>query len=147
MKRKNIFIVLALLGVVLISILLGINSTKGEKCGTQECFDKLMESCNFGNYVNEEPEASWGYQIKGKKINHCEINVKLLQVKEGNLDLRKFEGDSMICSYPLGVVFPPEKDLSFCTGLLKEDLQEVLIKNLHSYILDNLKDIKKGFGG
>ena len=39
----------------------------------------------------------------------------------------------------------PEKDLSRCTGSLKEKLQEIIIQKMHSYLLDNLGNVNQTF--
>ncbi len=103
-----------------------------------------MARCSLASYVHEEPQASWGYQIQGRQLNECAIEVTLLQAKEGDLQLRDFEGHSMTCFYPVGVIAFPEKDMARCHGRLKEDLQGLIIEKLHQYILDNLGEIAAG---
>jgi hypothetical protein len=44
----------------------------------------------------------------------------------------------MTCSYPLGIVDYPEKNLDLCTGKLKEGMQKVIIQKLYTHILNNL---------
>ncbi len=111
-------------------------------CQSYECFQNYMASCAHATYLNEEPEASWNYEIKKRDKTTCEIEVTLLQAKKGDLDLVNFEGHSMTCKYALGVVAYPDKDMSLCHGLLKEDLQGLLIEKLHKYVIDNLGPVK-----
>jgi hypothetical protein len=113
-------------------------------CVTFECFQSAMKSCKQTSYINEEQIASWQYNILGKKDDACEINVKLLNAKEGDLELNKYIGDEMVCSYMVGFASYPEKDLNSCHGLLKEGLQEIIIKKLHIYIIKNLGAIEQG---
>lgn len=110
-------------------------------CQGYACFESAMARCSFATYVNDESEASWHYRIAGRNGDHCTVEVTLLQVKSGDVDLRAFEGDSMLCSYPAGIATYPERDISQCHGLLKEDLQELVIKRLHAYILDTIGEI------
>src|SRR5204862_4458302 len=108
------------------------------QCQQYECFQQHMSSCSPATFVNEEPEASWGYETLKRDKGNCDVKVSLLQAKEGDLKLRDYEGHAMTCIYPLGVVAYPDKDLSVCHGLLKEELQALVIEKLHSYIISNL---------
>ena len=40
-----------------------------------------------------------------------------------------------------GLIVYPEKDLGVCHGRLKEELQGIIIKRLHTYIVDNIGEI------
>lgn len=111
-------------------------------CATYACFEDHMASCSRASYTNEEPEASWEYTIMRHAHDVCEIRVTLLQAKEGDLQLRSFEGHTMVCAYPFGVIAYPDKDMSVCHGRLKEDLQGLIIEKLHRYVVDHLTDIK-----
>ena len=112
-------------------------------CETFQCFQKEMSKCSTSSYINEEPEASWGYNVLGKNKNNCQVEVVLLQAKQGELGIDKLNTYSMICEYPLGSATYPEKDLSRCTGPLKEGLQTIIIEKLHVYILNNLGSINE----
>jgi hypothetical protein len=142
MKIKVINGIIIALIVITLVIALYLSFSAVE-CVNFQCFQEKMAECKSATYVNEETEASWGYKIKGKRGNQCEIEVSLLGAKEGSLNLRQFEGNSMSCFYDVGIVAYPEKDLDVCQGLLKEDLQGVIIENLHKYIVDNLGDIQE----
>lgn len=117
-----------------------------EKCENFECFQQNMIECKPAFFINEETQAAWNYEIKGKKNGECEIEVTLLLAKEGELGIDRFEGNSMICFYPEGVSAYPDKDLALCHGRLKEDLQGIIIEKLHTYVLENLGEIKEGLG-
>lgn len=109
------------------------------ECNSYACWQKYMTSCTKkASFINEEPEASWGYTISGLADDRCAITVKLLQVKQGELGMDKIVGEEMSCSYLKGTSAYAEKDLSKCHGLLKEGLQQIIINKLHSYILENL---------
>lgn len=141
MHNDRVMILLVLLMAVALAVAL--YYTFGpHPCETYACFEDRMASCSRAIYVNEEPEASWEYTILRRIQGTCEIQITLLQAKEGDLQLRAFEGHTMICSYPLGVVAYPEKDMSVCHGRLKEDLQGVILDKLHRYVVNQLVDIK-----
>ena len=109
-----------------------------ESCNNFECFQNAMKSCTSNSYLNEEAEASWHYQINGRSGSECVVEVELLQAKKGELSIEDLKGFSMECAYPYGIAAYPEKDLSRCHGRLKEELQNIIIKKLHSYIIDNI---------
>lgn len=114
-------------------------------CQSFACFQEKMSACKPVQYVNEEPEASWKYEIVRKTSQGCNIEVTLLSAKEGDLRLQDFEGHSMLCTYQHGLVTYPDKDMSVCHGLLKEDLQGLIIEKLHDYLLANLLDVQEAF--
>jgi hypothetical protein len=113
------------------------------KCTSDECYNEKMASCDKATYINEEPEASWKYKIKGKEKEACVIEVTLLNAKQGQLGIDKLQGRSMDCYYPLEVVDFPEKNLELCHGRLKEDIQEIIIQDLHKYIIGNIGQISE----
>ena len=47
----------------------------------------------------------------------------------------------MNCMLPLGVRMIPESDIGNCHGLLKEGLQDIIIKRLHTYLVENIGQI------
>jgi hypothetical protein len=47
----------------------------------------------------------------------------------------------MDCYLPLGSLVSPESDISRCHGILKEGMQNLIIRQLHTYIVENVKDI------
>jgi hypothetical protein len=110
-------------------------------CDSFDCFKEQMEGCSKASYVNDEPEASWKYLIEGREDDNCKVKVKLLLAKKGELGIENLIGNEMSCLYPLGVGTYPEKDLRVCHGRLKEELQQIIINKLHSYIIENLGQI------
>jgi len=140
-SKKGIILSVIVVLLVVNSIFLGFFFTG--TCESFECFQDSMRSCERTNYINDEPEASWGYKIKGEEGNQCVVNVKLLQAKKGELGIDRIVGFDMDCSYAIGLGVYPEKDLSKCHGRLKEELQGIVIEKLHSNILENLGEIEE----
>ena len=141
-NRKIILILVAIILLGVIALYLGFFS--GERCGNIECFQNAMKICSKASLISEEPEASWLYQIKDlNTAGECEINVKLLQAKEGELGIDRLNGLEMVCTYPRSIFAYPEKDLSKCHGRLKEELQTIIINKLHAYIIENLGQINE----
>lgn len=114
-----------------------------EKCLDSDCFNKNLVKCRRASWINDAKEATWLYTIKGKSEGSCEVEVKLNIIKEGKSDIAEAEGKTMACHIPLNTMTTPGKDLEQCTGQLKEDLQELIIKRMHSYILENLGEISE----
>ncbi len=134
MEKKGLIVAIIVVLIIAVYLTFFYNPS----CKNYECFQKAMTSCTQRNYINEEPEASWSYSIKGKEASECVIEVKLLQAKQGELNIGPIQGYSMDCTYPVGASAYPEKDLSRCHGRLKEELQTIIINKLHSYIIENL---------
>ena len=111
------------------------------KCDGPACFKEHQAKCAPTIYVRDGDEVVWQYHIMGKEKNVCQVELTLVQVKKGTLDKQSLEGKAMICEVPLGEGFAPESDLKECHGLLKEEIQEIMIKNAHAQILANLGEI------
>lgn len=111
------------------------------KCEDIACFQAHQEKCSKTEFINDDKAITWAYKINGKKDGKCEINVEILQIKEGSLDKKVLEGKSMNCYLPIGSKSFPEKDISVCHGLLKEEFQDIMLKNAHKYIVENIGEI------
>ena len=142
MKKDSVIIVLVLT-IAVVSAFAFYFTFKPHTCERYSCFQKYMASCSRASYLNEETEASWKYDIIQQVKGACEIRVTLLQAKEGDLQLGNFKGHTMMCTYPTGVVAYPDKDMSKCHGLLKEDIQGLIIEKLHAYLVENLLSIQE----
>lgn len=114
-------------------------------CGDISCFQARQERCSKASFIRDTPTTVWKYEILGKKKNLCVINAEVLKVKEGQADRRAFELKSMDCSLPLGSRALPESDLSRCHGVLKEEIQQLIIKNAHAQILANIEKVSSEF--
>jgi len=112
-------------------------------CENQGCFNNYLGECNRAKWINDAEEAAWLYTIKGKSEKSCEVEVKLLIIKSGKMDMKEAEGKSMNCNIPTGVIMNPSQNLEYCSGLLKEEFQDLIIKRMHSYILENLGKINE----
>ena len=137
---KLIIIAVIFVGVLAIVYFLTIYT---EKCSDNACFDTRLVNCKKATWINDAEEAAWLYSIKGKESGNCEVEVKLLLIKKGKAEIEKAEGKSMTCYLPLNTMSSPGENLEYCTGKLKEELQDIIIKRMHSYILDNLGEIKE----
>lgn len=141
--RKDVIIILSILFLIVLSFAMYYTFFHTRLCGDYECFKAGMRDCSRVSYVNEGQEATWNYKINGNDGNNCIIDVTLLQAKQGVLGIEKLNGYSMTCSYPLGTSNYPEKDLTKCSGKLREELQTIIINKLHIYIINNLGELNQ----
>ena|SRR3989304_1571169 len=142
--RKKVYIALIILVVLAAAGALYLSFAYAPQCQNYECWQKAMERCSKATFVSEETEATWRYTIAGTKDKQCMISVELLLAKKGELGISNLIGETMTCYYPLGESAYAEKDLSKCHGILKEDLQALMINKLHAYVLENLGKIEEG---
>jgi len=111
-----------------------------KKCTTQECFDNYLAKCSRAIYVNKG-NITFEFKILNQENDICRVNVKLLRGDLTNPDSLVLKEKSMKCGLPVGVISSPVDDISLCHGLLKEGLQDLIIKKMHTYIVQNLDRI------
>jgi len=116
-------------------------------CEGLACFNGKLESCSKTHFLNDAADGVWNYKIKGKSGKSCEIYVEFLQAKVGEVEVANLEGKSMVCFTPLGTLISPQSDLKNCHGILKEEMQNLIIKKMHSYLMDNLGAVQDGLMG
>ena len=120
------------------------------KCNDVACWDSKLRVCSKAKYTNSPVDATWQYTILGKKNidekEKCEVKVLAVDIKRGLKNTEVLEGKEMTCYLPLGYVTSPEGNPNICTGNLKEEMQNLIIKKLHQYIIDNLGEISKEAG-
>jgi len=143
-KRLALAIIFFLVSFLLLTVYTFFYSVKS--CSGVDCFVDSMGSCKKVTWVRQDAKASWRYSIlgnAGKDI--CKVDVKLLKINQGFVENEKLIGKEMICNLPKGETQFPEEDLSICSGLLKEEMQEIIIQKMHNYLLENLGDINEEF--
>ena len=134
-----------LISAILIGLAAGIYFTFffSYSCDSLTCFQAHQRECSKTHFVNNEGGTTWDYKILGKSNEACEIEVKVLKVKEGDLDRKRLEDKTMTCYLSLGDDSAPEADIANCHGLLKEELQEIIIEKLHLYVIENIGEISE----
>jgi len=138
-SKKGLILIIIIIIVAIVAAYFTFFYTK--KCEDINCFNSALSECEKTSIINDEEDATWFYEIKGKESGECKVYVELLRLKEGTIDIIKLEGKGMDCYLPLGEVSAPQSNLAKCHGLLREEMQEVVIKKLHVYITDNLGQI------
>ncbi len=142
-RLRFIKIAIAVLVLLLIIAIVYAVFSYIEVCSDKECFDQYLVECRRVKWTNNAEEAVWAYRIEGASQAECRVGVTLLSVKTGQADLGIAEKKSMTCYLPLNVVLTPGENLEYCTGPLKETMQDLIIKKMHSYILENLGRINE----
>ncbi|MBD3247541.1 hypothetical protein GF378_02890 [Candidatus Pacearchaeota archaeon] len=140
--KKSDKIALAIIGlIVIIMIAMYFTFYYYHTCEDMSCYVAHQKECSRTRFVNDAENTVWEYLIKGTTNGKCEINVKVLRVKTGDVSQKKLEGKEMTCYIPKGSKSLPEADIAMCNGKLKEQLQNMIIQKLHTYILENLGEI------
>tara|TARA_B100001971_G_C18241020_1_gene570920 strand:+ start:97 stop:618 length:522 start_codon:yes stop_codon:yes gene_type:complete len=144
--KKRVGIALVILIIALISFSSYLLFFYAKPVSTSEEFLDSMSYCKDVSWIREDAQASWLYKIKGgAKGDACEVEVRLLKMKEGTIEADKLQGKGMTCMFQKGETRFPEKDISKCSGPLKEELQDIIIQRMHNYLLQNVGEIKKEF--
>ena len=141
--RKNISkgFVIALI-VIILSIGVGLyyQFFNYQDCGNKQCFLNAVYNCNRAIYNT----GQWYYKVNGLSRGKCVVYVKNLRFNEASVDVvADVEGKGMLCY--LGKdrgTYMPEEKLDECHGLLKEAIQDITIKRLQLYIMQNLGGLK-----
>jgi hypothetical protein len=144
MKKRGWIVIGIILLIIVISVAIYFTLFFSYNCESVECFKAHQEECVRTKFVSEDERTTWLYEVKEKEEESCVIDATILQIKQGSPDRRMLEGKSMRCIMELGDRENPETDLTLCSGELKEDIQEILIKEVQSQILSNLEDELKG---
>ena len=145
MKKKTVIIFITLL-LVLVVIGTYFSFFYTVSCETESCFKEYQEKCDKASYLKDGEEITWHYKILGKEDEKCAINVKVVEVKKGDTENKNLNGKSMICYLPQGNVNSPGEDISLCHGILKEEIQKIMIQKAHSLILENMDEISEELG-
>ena len=138
---KKVIIIGVVILIAVIAVITFLMILPAKKCDNEKCFNSALENCKKAEYMKESEIATWQYIINGKTNEECRINVRLLMLKQGKTDIANWEGKEMSCYLPLRYIGYPEEKLNKCHGLLKEEIQETIIKKNHNYVLDNINKI------
>ena len=135
----KLVLVLVLLGVVVLAVLWFWFFSYGE-CDSWDCFNENLRKCDRVKFVGGT-DMIFEYTIKGASSGECEVEVELLMGELNNQNSIRLEHQMMTCMLPEKVVMVPESNIGNCHGLLKEGLQDLVIKKLHTYLVQNLGKI------
>lgn len=115
-------------------------------CEDVACYEKALLNCEKISFIREDNNSVWAYDIRGSGDSEsCNVQVKLLKMTGGDMIYESLQNKNMVCSvYKEGENFP-EKDMSRCHGVLREEFQQIIIDRMHNYLLQNLGEINKEF--
>ena len=139
MAKKRVVIITLIVVVGILAVYFSFFYSKS--CGDMSCFNSGLSTCRRVTFFHDLQDGSWIYKVKGKSGEQCKVNVELVKLKQGGVELLSLEGKEMACHLPFGVVASPQENLENCHGELKEEMQDVIITRLHNYIVDNLGEI------
>ena len=143
-KRLLISVIILITAVILFIIIYFFYYAR--PCNDSACFSNSLLRCSKVYFIKEDSKASWYYEIKGTSgKDSCSVLVRLLKMNAGDIDTQVLEGTEMTCIVNKGETLAPEENMKSCSGLLKEKLQEIIIDRMHSYLLQNLGEIKESF--
>ena len=137
---KTIMHIVAIVLIIIIISLIWVHYIKKTNCTNESCFNLNLEKCNRAEFIGGT-DMIFKYNILKQSENLCYVDVKLLQGNLNEQDSSDLEGKNMICELPFGAIMLPESNIKNCHGLLKENLQELFITKLHSYIVQNVGQI------
>jgi len=137
----RIILIVVIIIIAVLALYLTFFYTKN--CSDASCFNSALVKCRRASFINDAEDATWLYNIKSKSQGECKIDVKLLQLKQGTNEMAGMEGKEMVCYLPLGTITSPQGNLANCHGLLKEEMQSLIINRLHNYIVNNLGQISE----
>jgi len=139
---KRVVHIILLIAIIVVAILAAYFTLFYVKnCKDASCFNTALVKCYKATYINDAEDATWLYSIQGRSKGECEIKVGLLQLKQGTNEMSGLENMEMLCYTQLGVITSPQGNLAKCHGLLKENLQSLIINKLHNYIVGNIGKI------
>ena len=140
--RIGIFLVIVTLLAVIVAYFLFFYTLE---CTDRDCYQSALARCRKVFYVREDASAVWFYKIKGKSATGCKVEVALLNLKQGDIELETLQGKTMTCDvYRTDQEFP-EKNFARCSGPLREEMQEVIIQRMHNYLIQNIGQINEEF--
>jgi len=145
-KLKILLTAIIMIIIIVLGIFIYFLFFRTTKCqiNDETCFSSSIINCERASFIRENEEFVTSYNILGKSESGCEITVSIIQVKKGLNELSVLEGKSMNCNVPLGLnIQKPEEDIKNCQGLLKEEIQNIIIQKIHSQLIENMVQIRE----
>jgi hypothetical protein len=146
-RRLGIKAILALICIVLITAGIVYLIFSKPRCISEGCFINSLWKCRQISYSNEQENATWYYSIKGYSGDSCDVYVKMVRLRSDVETATALVGKSMTCEIPKDAAgsFMPESKIEYCHGLLKESIQDLIIKKMHLFIIQNIGQINQSY--
>jgi len=116
-----------------------------KQCLNQNCFIDSLWKCNKVIFTNAQENSTWSYAINGLKGDNCEVNVRVVKLISDVETSAALNGKSMICDIPKDISgsFLPESRIEYCHGTLKESIQDLIIKKMQLFIVQNIGQVNQ----
>ena len=112
------------------------------------CFEQRARECRPSDLVYMQHNNVYVYTV-GNSIGDCTISVTLKRVEAGApVEFQNLEGEKMTCSIPkneLGglTIENFNSYMSYCHGILKEGLYEIILTRVYSHLVGQMGDVIK----
>jgi hypothetical protein len=136
---RIIYIITAVAVIVLIGYLISSQFIL-PTCSTEACFKTELWKCSKVSFLNAGENSTWMYKIEGFSGDECVVYAKAVSIKADVATGTALSGKDMTCYIPKNVLgsFMPEEKIEYCHGLLKEEIQRLMIEKMHLYIVQNI---------
>ena len=117
-------------------------------CADEGCFLFELRDCQRAKYISETGGNAWQYFVEGSSRGACKVTVKNIAVADASFS--SIVGKKMTCRVPkeqAGTFIELQQRLEFCSGPLKESLQEIVIDKLYTYIIQHIGEITEDVRG
>lgn len=144
-KRPNTLIyIIAAVAAAAILIYYASSFFYNPKCGDELCFKNYLGTCAKVSFTDYKANSTWAYSIKGMSSDGCEVYAKLISIRT-DVSKESLNGKDMSCYIPVNILgaFMPEEKIEYCHGILKEEIQQMMIEQMHLYIVQNIGEISQ----
>ena len=143
-NKRKIYLFVGFLIVLFASIGIYYFVYYPKQCKDFSSYQDALLKCKRIVYINEDETSVWRYTVQGTlDKDFCKIEVRLLKIKKGQITIESLQDKTMVCKVLKSGNDFPEKDMTHCSGPLKEELQEIIIERIHNYLLQNLGVIQE----
>jgi len=143
-KRNRKILVLGIVLAILLTVAVYFFFIYKPECKTISCFTSALVECRKSTFISKQETSSWLYSINGKNSAGCGVYVKAVSITSDAETQKALEGKSMICNIPpQDAGISPESKIENCHGILKEGIQDQIIKKMHLFIIQNIGQIEE----
>jgi hypothetical protein len=119
------------------------------ECQNEACFKEQLWKCNKASFLHISENSTWQYNINGFSGEQCAVYAKAVSLKTDDVTGAALSGKDMTCYIPKSILgaFMPEEKIEYCHGVLKEEIQRLMIEKMHLYIVQNIGKINQSSFG
>ncbi len=132
-------ILFCILALLVLSLVIFSSFIFHKSCENSSCFREMMSNCHRAQFISSDL-VPLDNKIMGYSIGGCKVEVTSLKN-----DFGIGEGKKMVCYFPKGSTVLPQTNIEFCSGDLREDIQEVIISELYKTIGQNINELNDFF--